>query len=504
MAKEGIRLQYSGFVIFAAKIISVATGFAFQYMIARWTTLQEYGVWFNMSDIVAYFTILAGVIPFWTMRFVARGEEGAEKTGILMNFIISMAATFLYIPLIPSIASALGVQEYLYLYVLFSVQIIEIHMLNAFEACLTAKRPQVLGYGLLIEETFKVTLGLTLIVLFQRSLEGAIISLVLAVAVQCIYYLRLLAKDLRQKFSWTYTKEWLKGSAANVYNVLGNQLAAYIFIMLFAYGGETARGYYGAAAQIASTITYSSFLAFSLTPKLIMDKNVEDVTTSLKTVLMFVIPMTVGALVLPDLYLAILKPEFKDGWPILIVLAIDAFVSTTSTFFSYVLYGLERFDEKARISFRELAKSRLIIAFSLPYVHAAITLPTAFFVLTTYAQKQPMQSALYVSIINSAVHFAMFLILYALVCKMTRIIIPWKNVARYIFASVVMGCFLYAIRETLLGAVYVRVYAILGVSVAGGLLYLALLATIDEEARALAQSILREVRLKIVGQQTNA
>jgi O-antigen/teichoic acid export membrane protein len=54
LTKDAIRVQYSGFVIFAAKLISVATGLAFQYMIARSTSQAEYGVWFNVNDVLAY------------------------------------------------------------------------------------------------------------------------------------------------------------------------------------------------------------------------------------------------------------------------------------------------------------------------------------------------------------------------------------------------------------------------------------------------------------------
>jgi hypothetical protein len=43
--------------------------------------------------------------------------------------------------------------------------------------------------------------------------------------------------------------------------------------MLFTYGGETARSNYGAAAQIANIITYSSFLAFALYPKPLAEKS---------------------------------------------------------------------------------------------------------------------------------------------------------------------------------------------------------------------------------------
>ena len=494
MARNEIRLQYSGFVIFAAKMLSVATGLIFQLMIARSATTQDYGIWFNINDLLTYFTLLAAVLPFWAMRFAARAEEGAIKTGVITNLMISIAATIIYIPLIPIITSALGVNpKYTPLYILISAQIMEIYLINALEACLRAKKPQTLGYGLLIAETFKVVLGYVFIIKLQQPLQGAIISLTLAIAMQTLFYLKLLWKEMKQNVKWAYVKEWLKGSVANIYNVVGNQIAAFIFIMLFTYGGETARSNYGAAAQIANIITYSSFLAFALYPKLLAEENSQDITTSLKTVLMFAIPMAAGALAIPDSYLTMLKDEYREAWPILMVLAIDALVATLSMLFSYVLYGLERLDEKAKISFKKLAKSRLFIGFSLTYIHSAITIPTAFYVLTNYTQNQPVPSALAVAIINSTARFAMFLILCAMVRKMTEIKIPWKNITKYLFASAIMATIIYTIPHQ------TRIYATLSVTALGGIIYLALLMALDKEARTLAHSVWQEIKIKFKG-----
>jgi O-antigen/teichoic acid export membrane protein len=494
LAKNEIRVQYSGFVIFAAKMLSVATGLLFQLMIARSTTTHEYGIWFNISDVTAYFTILAGVFPFWALRFTARNKQGAIKTGFAANLTIATTAALVYLLLTPLITSTLDIsQKYIFLYLLASTQIIEVYILNALESCLQAKTPQTLGYGLLLGEICKITLGYILIIRFQLSLFGALISIITGVAVQLTYYSKLLAEELKEKVKWTYVKEWAKGSLANIYYVIGNQIAAFIFIMLFTYGGEASRGNYGAAAQIANIVTYSSFLAFALYPKLLAEKSSQDITTSLKTVLMFAIPMTAGILAIPDSYLTILKGEFMEAWPILVVLAIDSLIAATSTTFSFVLYGFERLDEKAKISFRELVKSRLFIAFSLPYIHSAITLPATFYVLTNYTQNQPVPSALAVAIINSTARFAMFLILYTMVRRMTEIKIPWRNIAKYLFASAVMATVVYTIPHP------TRIYLTLSVTALGGIIYLALLMAIDKETRTLAHSVWQEIKIKFKG-----
>ena len=498
MAKKEIRLQYSGFIIFAAKMLSVASGLIFQLMIARGVRLYsvdwqfEYDLWFNLTDILAYFTLLAAAFPFWTMRFVARGKEEAVKTGIVGNLIISAIATAIYLPLVPFITSSLGIpQEYLLLYFLISVQIIELYSINALEACLRAKIPHTIGYGLLIVEVCKVALGYLLIWELKQPLLGALLSLLIAFTIQISYYSKLLAGELKTRVNWKYMKEWVKGSTANVYNVVGNRIATFIFMMLFMYGGPGALSRYGLATQIANVIAYSSFLAFALYPRLLAEKNREDITTSLKMVLMFAIPMTAGAIALSDSYMIIMQSEYRDASLVLTVLAIDAFVITISTLFAAVLYGTESVDERTKISFRKLVKSRLFIAFSLPYFHSAITLPTTFFVLTNFAQDQPLPSAIYVSIINASARLVMFLVLYAIIRGIVKIDIPWKSIAKYVFASAVMASVLFIAPHP------TRIYLTLIETAIAGIVYVALLMVIDKEARMLVYSMWQEIRLKV-------
>ena len=136
-------------------------------------------------------------------------------------------------------------------------------------------------------------------------------------------------------------KEWLKGSLANIYTVIGGQIANFVFILLFSLGGEGSRGIYGAAAIVVNVITYSSFLAFALYPKLLAEQKSEDVTASFKTVLMFAIPMTAVAMALANSYIVLLRPElleFPGAGLVLVILALDALVGVVSG-----IYGVGAF-----------------------------------------------------------------------------------------------------------------------------------------------------------------
>jgi len=482
-------------MIFAARMLSVATGLAFTLMLTRATTEQQYGIWSNINDIIAYFAFLAPAFPFWAMRFAARNKEGAIKTGFLANLTISIIATIIYLPLIPLIMLLLGIsQTYMIIYLIASMQIIETYLMTMLEACLRAKLPQAVGYGLLIEEICKVLLAYTLIIKLQQPLPGALLSILIAYSIQIAYYLKLLSKELKQPIKWNYVKEWLKGSTINIYYSVGDRIAALIFIMLIIYGGQAARGQYQAAMTITNIIMYSSYLSFALYPKLLAENSIRDITTSLKTVLMFAVPMTAGAIALSNSYLIILNKIYGEAAPVLIVLAVGAFVQIISQFFASVLFGLEKIDEKAKIPLRKLVKSPLFIAFTLPYAQSAITLPTTFYVLTTFAQNPPVTAALYVGIIDTIARSAMFLVLYAVVRRMVKVDIPWKNIAKYVFASLVMASILFLIPHP------TRLMFTLGVTAAGAIIYLALLIAIDKETRTLANYMWQEIKIRVKGE----
>jgi hypothetical protein len=191
-----------------------------------------------------------------------------------------------------------------------------------------------------------------------------------------------------------------------------------------------------------------------------------------------------------DSFIVSLNETYVGAAPVLVVLAMDALVLTLFQFFTSVLFGVEKFDQEAKISFRELAKSRMFKVFSLSYVQAAITLPTAFYILT-YAQIDPLHSALYVSIIKLSATLATFLILCFILRGMITMDIPWKSIAKYVLGSTVMAAILFVIPHS------TRLYWTVGLTALGIVIYITLLTIIDKEARSLFNSIWQEIKLMV-------
>jgi len=331
-----------------------------------------------------------------------------------------------------------------------------------------------------------------LIIRLDQPLLGAVVSTIIALSVQTVYYFKLLSGEFRQRIQWGYVKEWLKGSVLIVYSVVGGVIAGFVFIMLFSYGGYSSMDIYYAALQIASVITYSGYLSYALYPKLLTEKRGEDVTASMKTVLMFTLPMTVGAISLSSSYIVLLRPGmamYPGAEWVLVVLALDSMVAVASGIYGSVLSGVETVDHE-RLSFKSLVRSKLFMFYSLSYVHFSITIPVTYYILTTYAFHQPLVAAFSVCVVNSIVRFAMFLILVIMVRGMFKVAIPWRSIAKYGVASAVMGIVLFLLPHTN------RISTTLAWTAVGGIVYLAVLMAIDKESRGLPKAILQEIRGK--------
>jgi O-antigen/teichoic acid export membrane protein len=490
LAKSEIRIRYSGLIIFAAQIISVATGTAFILLLTRSMTTQQYGVWSNIFDLTAYFLIFSGLVPFWATRFVARAKEGATKTALLANFIVAIGLAAIYIPIVPVIMGSLHISEtYIPVYVLASTQIITVYMIAVLESCLRAEKPQAIGYGLLIEEVCKLGLAYLFIVEFQQIFLGAMLSLVLSASFEALFYLKLLSKDLGERIQWSYVREWLKGSIAILYNTVGGQLTAFMYILLLIYGGQAGRADFQAAATFAGIIGYSLSLAFALYPKLLAENSLKEITTSLRTVLMFAFPLVAIVISMSQSLLTVLNISYRTASPVLILLSIDALISLISQFYTSVLYGVERLDEEAKIPLGKLIRSKMFKLLTLPYVQAAITLPTALYVLSQFANGQPVQAAVYAATIVMAAHVAMFLLTYLIMRTSVRIAVPWRSVGKYLVTSAVTAAILYALpHPETLALTFATV-------VAGAVIYAALLLAIDRDARTLLHLILQEIGL---------
>lgn len=487
MVGSRIRLRSTGFIIFLTRLISIGTGLIFTLMVTRSISPEDYGVYGNLGDILSYFTIISSVIPFWVVRFELRRFLGSFKTGLVMNSLIGLASAILYLSSVTIIMSSLGISlSYMPVYLIATFLILESHILSIFEASLYSKCPEKIGLGMLIFEGSKVALGVLCLFFLKMGLIGALIAIILAYLCQIAFYLKLLLREFRESIVWAYAKEWIKASALNVYGIIGERLLILANIFLFIYGGELSRAYYGASYAIASIVAYSSSLAFALYPKLLSEARSEDITLSLKLVLMFAIPMFFGALVLSRELLLILNPVYSAAAPTLTVIALSSLILSASSVFESIIAGTENFDATAKISFRSAFRSKLFQLLTLRYVQASIVLPSTYIVLTAL-QLDSVSSTFYFALTGFAGHFIVMLIKLHLARGNIAFTIPFRSLVKYACSALLMALGLYALHMP------PRLTMILLKTFIGAMIYFATLTIIDAETRETAKLILKTV-----------
>jgi hypothetical protein len=185
--------------------------------------------------------------------------------------------------------------------------------------------------------------------------------------------------------------------------------------------------------------------------------------------------------------LTVLKGSYSDSWLVLFLLAIDALILLISQFYTSVLFGIEKLDQEAKISLNQLLRSKMFKVFTLPYIQAAFVLPIGFYVLTRFALGNPLQAAIYVTIINMGAHIATFFVLYIIMLGSVTIVVPWRSIGKYVFASTIMVTVIYILPHP------TTILPTLGTVVVAGVIYAALLLAIDSDARMFVNSIWQEI-----------
>jgi hypothetical protein len=460
-------------------------------------TSTEYGTWTNMFDYTPYFIILGGVLPFWVLRFVARGKEGAAKTAAVTQLLIAVVATIAYLPAIYFISNAIGNSQYLLIYLIAGGYVLTYYLITVFEGILQAVKPQTTGYGFMIQEIAKVAVALLVILVFKQVFLGAMLALVIAPTVQSIYYAVLLRGFFKEKLNLSYLKQWLKGSPVQLYSAVGSTLLSFAFIILYTYSHD-ARGYYQAALSFTTIVGYAASLSVSLYPKLLANScSREEVGLSFKTVMMMAIPLAALCMVMSYSFLTVLHPPDLPGgsygvaWPVLIALTVDTLVILVTNFYASCLLGVEAFDAEGKISFRDLVKSKIFKVYSIPYVQAAFIIPLTYYVLTQLAVDGPVWTAVAFVGILIAVHSATFAGLYVFMRQSVCIPVAWSSIAKYLLSAVLMGVVLYLLPTTM------TLMATVAKTLGGFLLYIGLLLLIDSGARELVRLIWLEITVSL-------
>ena len=339
---SSVRPRKTGLIVFASRIVSVFTGLLFLVMMTRWLSPSQFGLWVFIIDIVAFAAYPTGIITYWATREVARAKPVA-RTALLTSQITSVLGVGIYLLLAflsyREVGSALGP-------FLLSIALVPLAYWTQSSASLVSGYdPAISGYSLFLSEPAKLIVAYPLLFIFRTGIYGVITAIAVSYLVQGLYATYRLKPASTDKFSLSLGLGWLKD-----WHVPTLVTASYIlsiadtFAASIGQGGTSLAGFYQAAFQIATIVSYATYLSVALYPLMLRNATEKLPGEVLEFALLFAMPMAAGAIAVAPKILYLLKPEYVASSPALVVLSFAAVASLVSVVMDQSLMGRERAD----------------------------------------------------------------------------------------------------------------------------------------------------------------
>jgi len=496
---NNIRVTYSGLIAFVVGLISVLTGLIFILIITRELSPEEFGTWSLIFSIISYFLISEGIIRFWTIRQVARGEE-IGKTSVVSTTFFSLGAIPFYL-IVSYIISSKSNTE-LDSMILAAILVPMFFVSRTLNAVNVAHRPQATSYSLLIFEIVKIPAALSFVYFLGLGLDGALVALMVAYGIRIAVELYFAKPKLSNKFDFFALKRWIKLSWVSLYSNLPSFIARLdVLIYTLLIGSVIGIAFYTVSLAIANITLHSQKISQAIYPKLVAKGSHLHVQENFSLLMYFSVPLLGIALIFSKPAVFALNPVYQEASLIVIILAFKSFFQVFSEMFRQVLMGIETVDIQKEPKFSKLLKSKLFFTSTIwsvkSIIYLAILIPTLLIINSAETTELELVTAW--AIVLLAIELPFFGYFWTLIKKNISFSFPYVNVAKYsgatlvfIFVYYVTSDFIIIYKESIfdfLPGVILQSIICIGV-------YLAITYAIDKKTQKLFKSIIQELIFK--------
>ncbi|MDG6911065.1 MAG: hypothetical protein JRN18_01795 [Nitrososphaerota archaeon] len=346
----------AGLVVFGARVVSIFTGLLFIVMVTHALTTSGFGLLEVVADLLVFSAYPLTLTNFWSARETARGEI-VGKTAALGALILNVAGLAIFAVLAFARQSALTTTLGLFLVAVSLVPTYYFYLTS--NSLLSVYNPQAVGYVLLVGEISKLAIAAPLLLIYEAGLPGAFAALAgsnIVLGVVGLYFVR---GTLGGAVSIAKLKAWLRDSWLPALNQGPNLIDVADTFVAFLIAGPILVGYYQAAFAIALVIGYSNYLSFALYPLLLRGASDKMVGLLFDFMMLFGIPMAVGAAVLSPQLLFLLSRRYTVAALPLAVLAFSVLAGAADTLLDRVLTGKESADLAVEGRFQKLLRSNI-------------------------------------------------------------------------------------------------------------------------------------------------
>jgi O-antigen/teichoic acid export membrane protein len=488
---SNVRLQFSGIMRFAVIIFSLFTGLVFTTLITRNLSIEEYGQWSAIGSLIGYGTFPVLGLGYWFTRYTAR-KISVARTGLMFSLIFSLIGTVIFfltaLIFLPNFVILTGVLSFAVL------QVITYSIVNSLTAIGNGKNPVIAAYSMFGFEIAKVGIVLLAVYLTDFKLIEAIIVIILAQIVQIGIFLILLKKEIMFKTDLKYIIKIIKTIWIPYYNKFpGVIFGSDILIITLMTSSFPQIAIFRIAMIFSTIIEYGSQLTYPLYIKLLGGGQKDDVFITTRLLMLFTIPISMGIFILAKPLLYLLNPEYIISEKILQILVFYSVTMVISSIFDNIILGMEKVDVMEKVEHRKLLYSGLFKLPSINFVRiVSYILSLSLFTIFFWNEKMPLEQFGEIwALILLITSIPIMIYKWNVARKIIVIKSPWKNILKYIFASIIMSIIIFILSESLsyepeIMSFFPQLLLILIISMG---VYFGILIIIDKETREIIKNI---------------
>ncbi|MEM1509813.1 MAG: hypothetical protein QW291_08005 [Thermofilaceae archaeon] len=333
-----------GLLFYASKLYSVLVGSLFILVVTRNLSVDDYGAWSVISNLLNYATA-ATFVNYWITRLRAAGELSATSTGLTISLCFATISTSLYALSLSWLSSTFNVRQSALL--LSAAYIPMLYIVSTLYSSVYGLNPSGAAISEICFESGKLIAAVPLALRGEITLEKALALVLAGYVVQGVSLAYFSRREILHKPSRQVAARVITLSQINVSSVVAPLIASLDVALLSSLTSNISVAFYTVVNPYMNLISYSYFLARGLYPALITKKNPDAsalLEEALKLTLLLAIPTTIGATVLAPNLLYLFRPEYSSAMQVLRLAAFSAMIGSMSGVLSDTLQGLERAD----------------------------------------------------------------------------------------------------------------------------------------------------------------
>lgn len=495
---SGIRVAYTGFITFGIRLLSIITGLVFTLIVTRQLSAEEFGTWGLINGIMVYAVVIHPIVSYWATRETARGEE-TEKTAIVTTGMLSVIGITAYLLM----AYIVGIQSNVDLSILLFAGILvpSIFVSEGLNGVLLGFKPHARSYGFLVFEISKIPVALLLVYHYDMGLEGAIIASLVAYIASIIVLIKYAKERIRGTFTKSYIKKWIKFFWLPLYRKAPSLISmSDVIVFSIVTGSVVGVAYFTAARTIAFIVYHSRAISSGVYPKLLEGGHEQVLRNSLIQFFYVAIPITTISITFAKPGLYALNPIYELAVPVVIFLTFRQLLTSLNVILFNALQGIEKVDLKKDSTFKDYAKSKLILYPTFQLIRHGIYIGSLVIILTILGEENSeIELVTYWALVGFIIEIPLSIYIIRLVNQSFSLNLDWKSLIKYILAAGIIFSIVYFLMDEYL--IYyesifdflprVAIFAIGGVASYIGITYL-----IDHKTKILIKSIVKEFRMK--------